>query len=253
VYCGADLGSRDIKIAFQDDSGSFTFKKTDSVKFYRENAVKEESGLAVEARSLGLGEEPGRVVCTGYGRLSVRVKGAKIIPEVMAHAAGASHLTGLSDFTLLDLGGQDSKVALVRGGKVVDFLANDRCAASTGRYLENMAAVLEISLEELGKHWRSPVELNSTCAIFAESELIGKIVEGYGIPELAAGVNYSIFKRIRPMLARLAGGVVVFTGGVAKNRAIVNIIAQEMGLEVVVPENPEFAGAIGCCLHARNV
>ncbi len=253
MFCGADLGSRDIKIVFQDAGGRFTFKKTDSVKFYRENAVREGSGLIVEARALGLGEEPARVVCTGYGRLSVRVKGAKIIPEVMAHATGASHLTGLSDFTLLDLGGQDSKVALVRGGKVMDFLANDRCAASTGRYLENMAAVLEISLEELGKHWSSPVELNSTCAIFAESELIGKIVEGYGIPELAAGVNYSIFKRIRPMLARLASGVVVFTGGVAKNRAIVNIIAQEMGLEVVVPENPEFAGAVGCCLHARNV
>jgi len=252
MFCGVDLGSRDIKIVFQDETGHFAFKKIDSVKFYRENGKREENGLVVEAEALGLGGKPVTVVCTGYGRLSVRVRGAKVIPEVMAHATGASYMTGLYDFTLLDLGGQDSKVALVRSGKVVDFLANDRCAASTGRYLENMAAVLNISLDELGSYWQSPVELNSTCAIFGESELIGKIIEGYSIPELAAGVNYSIFKRIRPMLARLASGVVVFTGGVAKSRAIKNIIVQEMGVEVVVPERPEFAGATGCCVHARG-
>ena len=80
-------------------------------------------------------------------------------------------LTGLTSFTLLDLGGQDSKVALVREGRIVDFLTNDKCAASTGRYLENMAAALNISLEELGRHHSNPVELISTCAVFGESEL----------------------------------------------------------------------------------
>jgi len=160
---------------------------------------------------------------------------------------------GIQDFTVLDLGGQDSKVIKVRKGRMVGFETNDKCAASTGRYLENMAVVLGIDLDELSRYSENPVELDATCAIFGESELIGRIVEGFSVAELAAGVNYTIFKRIKPMLSALTSETVVFTGGVALGGALKSIIEKEMGVRVVVPEQPQLNGAIGCAVYAREM
>lgn len=250
MYIGLDLGSRSVKIALMNEDRSYRLMKLDTIKFYREYGKKAGRQLTIDFAALDLEVKDAKITATGYGRQTVDVRGARVIPEIKAHVLGAAYLTGLTDFTLLDLGGQDSKVALVRNGRLVDFLTNDKCAASTGRYLENMAAVLNISLEELSKHSNNPVDLTSTCAIFGESELIDKIVQGYSVSALAAGVNYSIFKRIHPMLAKLAGDTIVFTGGVAHNSALVEIIRNKTGALVVVPENPEYAGAIGCCAEA---
>jgi predicted CoA-substrate-specific enzyme activase len=169
----------------------------------------------------------------------------------MAHAMGARYLTGLSDFLLVDIGGQDSKVVLVENEKVVDFTMNDKCAASSGRYLENMAGVLGVSMEELGRHYQDPVDLDSTCAIFGESELIGKLVEGVPLASLCAGVNYSIFRRIAPMITQLltqfSGGTVVLSGGVSLNAAIQHIIRENLkNQRVLILPNAQFTGAIGC-------
>lgn len=250
LFCGIDMGSRNVKVALLEKGFSAEFYKFDTIKFYRENGRLEDGQLAVDiAGLLKLGyRKPRAVVTTGYGRQTVNLKGARNIPEIKAHVLGAVHTTGLKDFTLLDLGGQDSKVALVRDGKLVDFQTNDKCAASTGRYLENMAAVLDISLEELGRHYIDPVDLASTCAIFGETELVGKVVEGHSTESLAAGVNYTIFKRIRPMLVKLKSEQLVFTGGVAHNKALREILKQELGVSVVVPDNPQYAGALGCCV-----
>lgn len=253
MFIGIDLGSRNVKVAAMKEDRTLELYKFDTMKFYREHGKKEDGQLVVDFSTLGLPAGWDAMTATGYGRQTINVKGARVIPEIKAHVLGAAFLTGLADFTLLDLGGQDSKVALVRKGRLVDFLTNDRCAASTGRYLENMAAVLNISLEELSRHHRSPVDLASTCAIFGESELIGKVVEGYSIPTLAAGVNHSIFKRVRPMLAKLSSSTIVFTGGVAYSGALRQIIREETGATVIVPENPEYAGAVGCCVDASGI
>jgi len=108
-----------------------------------------------------------------------------------------------------------------------------------------------MSLSELAKHYANPVDLTSTCAIFGESELISRIVEGYDPACLAAGVNHSIFKRIRPMLQQLLSPVIVFTGGVAASAALKEIIIKALGVEVVVPPMHQYAGAIGCSVIAR--
>ena len=129
-----------------------------------------------------------------------------------------------------------------------NFLTNDKCAASTGRYLENMAQVLGISLSELGEYWQEPVELDSTCAVFGESELIGKIVEGYPLSSLAAGVNHTIFRRVYPLVMQLFSPVLVFTGGVAHNQAVRELLKKEIGAEVVIPDWPQYNGAIGCAV-----
>ncbi len=254
LVCGIDLGSRSVKLALGPGEGAaghpevltkLQFYKFDTIEFYRNYGRKQGESLVVDFAGLGL-PVIDKVVSTGYGRNTLSIMGGKTIPEIKAHVLGAMFQTGLTDFTLLDLGGQDSKIIKVRKGKMVDFLTNDKCAASSGRYLENMAAVLGISLEELGKYWEEPVELSSTCAVFGESELIGKIVEGYSIPQLAAGVNYTIFKRVQPLLRQHSSEVLIFTGGVAQSRAMRDIFAHELGVEVIVPGFPQYNGAIGC-------
>lgn len=251
MLCGLDLGSRSVKLVLAEGEELKSDKVYETVQFYRQYGRIEAGGLVIDFPSLGLGEVD-QVVATGYGRNTMNIVGATVIAELKAHTLGAVWQTGLKDFTLLDLGGQDSKIIKVRKGKMTGFETNDKCAASTGRYLENMAAVLGISLAELSCYSDNPVELNATCAIFGESELIGRIVEGYSVPELAAGVNYTIFKRIKPMLNSLKSETVVFTGGVALGAAIRKIIEQELGVNVVVPQYPQLNGAIGCVVYARE-
>lgn len=249
MRCGIDLGSRSVKLVMMDDAKQLKAANVyETAKFYREYGQRTASGLIVDFAALGYAAVTS-LTATGYGRNTIDIVGATVIPELKAHMLGAIAQTGLTDFTLLDLGGQDSKVIKVRKGRMVDFQTNDKCAASTGRYLENMAGVLDISLEELAGYSANPVELSATCAIFGESELIGRIVEGYSIAELAAGVNYTIFKRIKPMLGALKSDKLVFTGGVALGGAIREFITREMDVEVIVPEHPQLNGAIGCAVY----
>ncbi|MEL7563922.1 MAG: acyl-CoA dehydratase activase [Dehalobacterium sp.] len=247
---GIDLGSRHVKIALDHESG-WVFHRYDTIEFYRQYGCLAEGQLHIDFDKLHLKTEE-KVVSTGYGRLTIKIEGGFVIPEIKAHVLGALNQTGLNNFTLMDLGGQDSKVVKVVKGRMVDFQTNDKCAASSGRFLENMSQVLGISLEELGKHDQDPVEISSTCAVFGESELIGKIIEGISVERLAAGVNQTIVNRIKPMLKQLMSECIVFTGGVAFNPAIKRIVERELGVSVVVPPEPQFNGAIGCCIHGRN-
>lgn len=252
MICGIDLGSRSVKMVLAEADGSIREKRVyATVDFYREYGQAGEEGLMIDFAKLGI-KEIEAVASTGYGRNTLDVVGSMVIPELKAHVFGVVEQTGLTDFTLIDLGGQDSKVIKVRKGRMVDFATNDKCAASTGRYLENMAAVLNISMEELAKHSDDPVELNSTCAIFGESELIGRIVEGHPTAKLAAGVNASIVKRIRPMVRPLLSDTLVLTGGVALGGAIRRLLEEAFGREVIVPAEPQLNGAIGC-IHALRM
>lgn len=251
--CGIDLGSRSVKIVLAKiTDGKIavqSLRSLDTIEFYRGFGRKQENGLQVDFEALGI-KRVDKLVTTGYGRNTLQVMGGKVIPELKAHVLGAVEQTGLSDFTLVDLGGQDSKIIQVRQGRMQDFLTNDKCAASSGRYLENMAHVLRMKLEELSAFADDPVELNATCAVFGESELIGKIVEGRPLAQLAAGVNATIVKRILPLLRSFPGDVIVFTGGVAYNQAVRNLLEKGSGRRVVVPAQPQFNGAIGCCVAA---
>ncbi|MBC2722646.1 acyl-CoA dehydratase activase [Desulfosporosinus sp.] len=257
TLCGVDLGSRSVKIALMMHRAEgegleiLRLESLDTIRFYREYGRKQGDKLAVDFEALGL-PRVDSLVSTGYGRNTLELAGGEAIPELKAHVMGAIYQTGLKDFTLVDLGGQDSKIIQVRKGRMMDFLTNDKCAASSGRYLENMATILDVSLEELGQYIHAPVELNSTCAVFGESELIGKIVEGYPLAELAAGVNATIVKRIIPLLRSFPGEVIVFTGGVAHNQAVGKLMRTGSGRHIVIPQEPQFNGAIGCCAYAAQ-
>ncbi len=247
---GIDLGSRKAKFALFENGAIARLADYDTIVFYKRFGRLEGDELTLDLAGTGLFSpaelDRAQVTVTGYGRNALSLKGARVVSEIRAHVAGALFQTGLKDFTLLDMGGQDTKVALVRNGRLSDFVMNDKCAASSGRYLENMAAVLEVDLDELSSHWEEPVHLDATCGIFGESELIGQILRGHPMARLCAGVNLTLVKRVLPMLRRFPSETVVLAGGVALNNALAHLLERESGLRIVIPEHPKHNGAIGC-------
>ena len=250
---GIDLGSRRVKIVLMEGDEIVRARSFDTLLFYKRYGSTREGKLWVQFNRLDLPVAPrSRISVTGYGRNNINLSGGKIFTEIQAHTRGALFQTGLEDFTLVDLGGQDTKVAFVEGGKVRDFLMNDKCAAGSGRYLENMARVLAISLKDLGGQYDNPIHLDATCAIFGESEMIGKIIEGIPIPRICAGVNLSVVKRVLPLINRFPRQHIVVSGGVARNRAILELLSRSIAAPVTVPKRPAFNGAIGCALLSRS-
>lgn len=247
---GIDLGSREVKIALMENKKIISKNKISTMSFYK-HYCNYDGRLTVDTGKLGL-SNVSVAVSTGYGKNNTDLNEFKSINEVKAHVYGALYQIGIRDFILLDVGGQDVKVARVEKGIITDLELNDKCAASCGRYLENMAYILEISLEEMFKHHENPVELNSTCAVFSESELIGKIAEGIGINRLCAGVNYSLYKRLKPLLTRFSGNVLVLSGGVAYNDALIENL-KEIYKDVILLPDPQYNGAIGCCHYGDIV
>lgn len=254
IALGIDLGSRQAKFAAMEDGKVLWLKDFETIPFYKRFGGMRDGKLTLDFGSMGLlsDEERGsaRLVATGYGRNTIDLEGARVIPEIQAHAEGAKFQTGLETFTLLDLGGQDAKAVRIEGGMLADFVMNDKCAASSGRYLENMAKVLDLSLEELSGHHADPVPLDATCGIFGESELIGRILEGHALERLCAGVNATLIKRVMPMLRRFPADVLVLSGGVAKSPAFRALLREAVGIEPVVPLHPQHNGAIGCAVMA---
>jgi activator of 2-hydroxyglutaryl-CoA dehydratase len=135
---------------------------------------------------------------------------------------------------------------------LVAFTINDKCAASSGGYLENRAKVLDISIEEMSSHYHKPVPLEATCGIFSESELIGKIIEGHSLETPCAGVNNTLTKRVAPMLRRFPRDIIVLTGGVAKSPAFFELLREATGADIRVPQHPQHNGTIGCARVAAK-
>lgn len=248
MIVGLDLGSRQAKLVAAQGGEIKRFELYDAVFFYTKMTTYQNGDLLLNLTALELPKITQAVV-TGYGSSYLRIKGAKKITEMKAHVSGAVFVTDLTDFTLLDIGGQDSKVISVKDGKITEFVTNDRCAACSGRFLENLAKLLHLKIEELGDYFKEPAKLSSTCAVFSETELIAQLAEGKSLDELAAGVNYALFKRIEPLLLKFPSEKIVFTGGVGKNRALQHYLASELGKKVVTLDYSEFVGALGCCLE----
>ncbi|WP_243140210.1 acyl-CoA dehydratase activase [Candidatus Syntrophocurvum alkaliphilum] len=246
LMIGIDLGSRNVKIIQMEEKQIINKNIYNTIDFYRKYGEKGSGSLKINLQELGFKEDD--IVATGYGKITVQVDGAEHIPEIQAHVKGAIYQTGLENFTLLDIGGQDTKIIQVRNSKIADFMTNDRCAASSGRYMENMAHILGITMEELSKHYKEPVEISSTCAIFGETEIIGRIVEGYSTERLAAAINYAVYRRFSSMLKKLKSDSIVLSGGGSLNDAIAKIIETELSTQTVSLSEPQFNGAIGCCV-----
>lgn len=195
------------------------------------------------------------IVATGYGRVSVEFADRQVT-EISCYARGIHHLYP-EVHTVIDIGGQDSKVVAVGpGGRPLDFAMNDKCAAGTGRFLEVMARALQLDLAELGPcalRASRAAEISSTCTVFAESEVITLVADGVDREEIVAGICRSIARRVGNMARRV--GVeppVAFAGGVAKNVGVVRALEEILGQELIVPQEPQIVGALGAALLARD-
>ena len=195
-----------------------------------------------------------RILVNGYGRVSFN--GAfRTVTEISCHARGVAALCPEAR-TIIDIGGQDSKVISINEkGKVEDFAMNDKCAAGTGRFLQIMANTLGMDVGELAAS-EDPSEMvgiNSMCTVFAESEIIGLLARGSPKGGIIAGLHQSVGKRVATMARRL--GVkekVVFTGGVAQNAGVRRTLEEELKSKVFVPGECQFTGALGAALLAAE-
>jgi predicted CoA-substrate-specific enzyme activase len=213
-----------------------------------------EAGLRALREALGYaGLSEGhveRVVGTGYGRVSLPIFDRKVT-EITCHARGAYHLNN-GTRTVIDIGGQDSKViALNSDGSVADFIMNDKCAAGTGRFLQVMAGVLDVSLDGLGALAANakPAALSSMCTVFAESEIVGLLAAGVAKESIAAGILASIARQVQGLAGRVqVQGEITFSGGTARNPYICGVVAEHLGMPLYIPETPQLVGALGAAL-----
>lgn len=195
------------------------------------------------------------VVATGYGRVSIDFA-SKRITEITCHGRGAYFLDP-SVRTVIDIGGQDSKVILMGdNGRVLDFAMNDKCAAGTGRFLEVMAQALEVELEnlaELSNQAKETVSISSMCTVFAESEVVSLIARGLPREDIARGLHQAIADRTAGLVRRVGlEEKVMITGGVAKNAAVVKALNEKLNINLLVPEEPQIVGALGAALLAQD-
>lgn len=197
-----------------------------------------------------------RVVSTGYGRRRAAAAHSTI-SEISANAAGAAWLAGNGVRTIIDIGGQDSKViSLDARGRIANFVMNDKCAAGTGRFLEAMADLLRVPLAEFGEMSlcsQHPIKIDNTCVVYAKSEVHSLLVHGAQKSDLIAGLHRSIAQRVA-VLARRVGveSPVLFDGGPARNVGLRRALEEELGVRLVVPEMPQIVTAIGAALIAQD-
>ena len=254
ITAGIDIGSITAKAALLNNAHILGFR----VIFTGYNAKK--AGRTVLDETLAAlnmaASEIHTLVSTGYGRNTVDFAD-KAITEITCHGAGA-HFIDPEVRTIIDVGGQDSKVVRINeAGKVVDFAMNDKCAAGTGRFLEVMARAMEVELDEFGDIFlksQHPAKISSICTVFAESEVISLIAKGETRENIIAGIHESVAARVSA-LAKRVGVVepVMMTGGVAKNIGAVRALENKLDTKIRVSEYAQLNGAIGAAILARNI
>ncbi|MFW5991968.1 MAG: acyl-CoA dehydratase activase [Halanaerobiaceae bacterium] len=252
LTAGIDVGSRTIKAVVLDDDKWLASKIMDTGANSARRA-REIILMLMDENDINW-EGFDNIIATGYGRISVEFASERIT-EITCHAVGA-----YSEFpetgTIIDIGGQDSKVIrLDNKGKVEDFVMNDKCAAGTGRFLEVMAENLEVPLDRIGSvslGAKKGATISSTCTVFAESEVISLVAEGVEKSRILKGIHTAIVKRISSMVHKLGlKEEVTLTGGVCLNRGVRQELQNELNVKVNKPEFPQLAGAYGAARLAQ--
>jgi predicted CoA-substrate-specific enzyme activase len=249
TVAGIDIGSRSIELVVLKDGAIVHVAKAPTT-----------FDPMAQCRKLLERARPSRMVATGYGRKlfadSDNGGHVETITEIQAYALGARHLFGEAR-TVLDIGGQDTKVILLAPtGKVAKFEMNDRCAAGTGKFLEFMATALQIPLESFGEFALNSdrrIQINSMCTVFAESEATSLMARGERPHNIAMGLHLAIMQRTLAMLRRVGMEFpLIFAGGVAHNPCIRMLLEEHLGQPLIVPENPDTVGALGAALYGSR-
>ena len=257
-FVGIDIGSTAVKVALIDEAQQIKgYRVAPTGSHFHRNALEAMNTLLQES---GVDRKAvGYITSTGYGRKLFK-ESDESVSEITANAIGAKKAGepfGRIE-TIINIGGQDSKAIRIDGdGHVTNFVMNDKCAAGTGRFLDMAARNLEVELEDLGDlHFKAqgtPLTINSTCAVFAESEIIGLLAGGHGCEEIIAGIHYAIARRTVRLAKRVGlEGDIYFDGGPALNRGLGAAIEDELGRRLVIPEFPQITTAFGAALIAQE-
>jgi predicted CoA-substrate-specific enzyme activase len=251
---GVDVGSTQTKAVLVDEDRRIVGRALTETGA---NVMRAAENAFQQAREAGgvREEEVEYVVGTGYGRYKVTF-GNTQVTEISCHGRGAVQMFPATR-TVVDMGGQDTKAIRVSpSGEILDFCMNDKCAAGTGRFLGAASSALRIPLEELGPtalRGERAVKISTTCTVFAESEILSWLGKGKKIEDILLGVHQSIAARSVGLMRRV--GVeeqVTFTGGVARNTAMIAALNERLGLRVNVSEEAHFMGALGAALFALD-
>ena len=248
-YVGIDIGSTASKVAVIGDKElQFVLPTGWSSK---------ETTLLIKEKLLAEGvdvmSDETKVAATGYGRIAVDFADY-VITEITCHARGGRQMAG-DNCTIIDVGGQDTKVILVENGTVQDFLMNDKCSAGTGKFLEIMANRLGITLQELFDMAESGTVLpiSSLCTVFAESEVINYIGVGKNREDIAAGVVDSVASKVAQLSQKKAlSDKIILTGGLSRSTYFTRILSAKIRKTVEPTENGRYAGALGAALLAKE-
>lgn len=254
VTLGIDLGSTAIKAVLLADGERVIGQDLAATAH---NARQSADGLVrsvLEAAGV-TASDIARRIATGYGRLYYD-DADREVSEITCHARGARFLERDAR-TVIDIGGQDSKViSIAPTGKVLDFAMNDKCAAGTGRFLEVMSRALDVPIAEFGPLARQStqaLQISTTCTVFAESEVVGLVAQGSELPDIVAAIHRSIASRVGAMVQRIGvNPPLVATGGVARNAAAIEALGRELDQPITVPADSQFAGAVGAALIAHD-
>lgn len=247
---GVDLGSRSTKCVLIDKKSKILLGLSRISDINPDKLV--ENMIKEMINKLNISREDIKyIVSTGYGRESISFFDKKVT-EITCHARGAFHLFPKT-FTVIDIGGQDSKViSLNYKGKPVDFIMNDKCAAGTGKFLEMMSRTLNIPLEELGEYDKKAgkkIAINSICTVFAESEVVSLMAGKEKAENIIKGLHRGIAHRTIGLLERVGlKQQVTMTGGVARNQGVVRALEDLLNVKINVSEQPELTGAYGAAL-----
>jgi len=253
--CGIDVGSvsTEVVILGRKDNKIASYVITSTGSNSKEAAKK---ALDNACKKDNISENSIKaIVATGYGRINIPFAD-KNITEISCHARGA--ISTFPDLkTVIDIGGQDSKVIKIENGNPIDFLMNDKCAAGTGRFLEVMARALEIDIEHFADIFiktNNKVNITSTCTVFAESEIVSLIGQGVDKNMIIKGLIYSIADRITSMVERVGlEEPVCMTGGVAKNLGVVKALEEKLNTKISIPYEPQITGALGAAYLAQKI
>lgn len=220
-------------------------------------AIGAERALEEALKDAGLQREDiDAMVTTGYGRTAIS-DGDKSITEITCHARGA-HFLNPEVRTVIDIGGQDSKVIrLDENGAVANFVMNDKCAAGTGRFLEMMARTMEMSLDDMGKaglSYKEDITISSMCTVFAESEVVSLIAQNKATDDIVHGLNKAVASKTAALAKRVGGDErYMMTGGVSKNQGLVKTLEEKLGTTLVISDKAQLCGALGAALFAKDM
>ncbi len=253
-YVGIDVGSLSTEALILDGNGAMVGYAIRNTGANSTDAAEAALQMAIRQANIHRNGIK-RIVGTGYGRVSIPFADKKVT-EITCHAVGARHLFPETE-TVIDIGGQDSKVIRVgEGGKVLDFTMNDKCAAGTGRFLEVMAEKLQVPLDamgELSKNAQGEVSISSVCTVFAESEVVSLVAQNRPREEIIRGLHRAIVSRVWSMAKSIGiQGEVTMSGGVAKNIGVVGLLEEKLGRKIHVNPEPQIVGALGAALLAMK-